>query len=78
MTMTPIFGIQLLFSFINAVCFGFSMLHTQSRELVCKYVSIGLGWHVHHRGGVLDFVYNELSRALHLDLGYEAGKKGMV
>lgn len=31
MTMTPIFGIQLLFSFINAVCFGFSMLHTQSR-----------------------------------------------
>lgn len=68
MTMTPIFGIHLLFFFTNAVCFGVSMLHIQSRALVCKYVSIGLGWHVHHRGGGLDCVYNELSRALHLSL----------
>lgn len=68
MTMTPIFGIHLLSFFTNAVCFGVSMLHIQSRGLVCRFVLIGLGWHVHHRGGVLDVVYNELSRALHLSL----------
>ena len=55
---------------------GFQCYIRRARGLGCKYVSIGLGWHVHHKGGVLDFVYNELSRALHLS--YEAGKKGMV
>lgn len=79
MTMTTIFGIQLSILLHKCSLFwGFNVTYTEQRIGWCICCRLGLAGMCITGAGVLDFVYNELSRGLHLGLGYEAGEKGMV